>query len=175
MNNNKPTKLAFIDIETTGLNRQKHEIVEIGLILVNRNNLEIIEEWDAKIKPQNLKKADPIALKLIQFSKEKWRYALEPKPALEQFSHKTADTILVAHNICFDRPFLEDSFLKWKVPIKWNYHSLDTISLAYYKLAHNQKLKLSEIARILKIEQKKAHSALDDAKTCYEIFRKLIR
>jgi DNA polymerase III alpha subunit (gram-positive type) len=81
---------------------------------------------------------------------------------------------MVAHNVCFDRPFLEDHMRKWNIPILWDYHSLDTVTLAYYKLKPLDSLKLSEIAKKLKIKQAHHHEALDDALTCFEIFKKLM-
>ena len=42
--------LAFIDIETTGLNMLKHEIIEVGCVLATPE-LEVIEEFELKIKP----------------------------------------------------------------------------------------------------------------------------
>ena len=36
--------LAFIDVETTGLNAMKHEIIELGCVLA-KPDLEIIEEF----------------------------------------------------------------------------------------------------------------------------------
>ena len=35
---------AFVDIETTGLNLIRHEIVEIGCVIADRN-LKVIEEF----------------------------------------------------------------------------------------------------------------------------------
>ena len=171
---NKLPNLAFTDIETTGLNRQKHEIIEIGLLIVKQPELKIIDTWETKIKPLNLKTADPEALKITRYNSKDWALSLQPKPALEAFSKKTKNCILVGHNIAFDRPFLEDHFRRWKVPVRWDYHSLDTITLAFYKLGPGQKLRLSEIAKILKIKQEREHSAMDDARTCYKIFKKLI-
>ena len=44
---------AFIDIETTGLNLEKHEIIEIGCAITTPR-LEVIEEFNLKIKPQKI-------------------------------------------------------------------------------------------------------------------------
>ena len=171
---NKLPILAFTDIETTGLNRQKHEIIEIGLLIAKQPELKIIDTWEAKIKPLNLRAADPAALKLTGYNSKDWELALQPKAALEAFSRKTKNCILVGHNVAFDRPFLEDNFRRWNVPVRWDYHSLDTTTLAYLKLGSKQKLRLSEIAKTLKIKREKEHAAMDDAVTCYKVFKKLI-
>jgi DNA polymerase III epsilon subunit-like protein len=48
---------AFIDIETTGLNLLKNEIIEIGCVLTTQN-LEVIEEFELKIKPERISRAE---------------------------------------------------------------------------------------------------------------------
>lgn len=166
--------LAFIDIETTGLDRQKNEIIEAALVKVQQSDFKVLDIWQTKIKPLNIKTAHPQALIVNGYKKEKWAEAPHPKIALETFSQKTKNCIIVAHNVSFDRPFLEDHFRKWDIPVRWDYHSLDTVTLAYYKLKPLTSLKLSEIAKKLKIEQTHHHEALDDALTCFEIFKKLM-
>ncbi|HLC38761.1 MAG TPA: 3'-5' exonuclease [Patescibacteria group bacterium] len=168
------SKLAFVDIETTGLDRHKHEIIEIGLLIVNPENFEILETWHKRIKPYNLRGADPVALRINHFDPKIWEKASEPRAALEEFSRKTRDSYLVSHNISFDRPFLEDHFRRWQIPVRWHYHSLDTISFAYCKLQDLESLKLSRLAERLGIVQEKEHAALDDVMTCYRVFRKLV-
>ena len=64
--------LAFIDIETTGLNFFKHEIIEIGCVLTTPS-LEVIEEFELKIKPQKIENADPVALKITHYNEEDWK------------------------------------------------------------------------------------------------------
>ena len=171
----KLSHLAFTDIETTGLNRAKHEIIEVALFIVNQPEFEIIETWQAKIKPLHPENIDPIARKMVGYSAKDWKDSLHPKIAFEEYSKKTRDCHLVAHNIYFDRSFLEDNFRKWKVPVLWHYHSLDTVSLAYYKLGPNISFKLSELAKYFGIKQEKHHSAYDDTRVCYEIFKKLVQ
>ena len=47
----KSAPISFIDLEMTGLEGSKHEIVEIGLVKVSQPELEIIEKWEAKVRP----------------------------------------------------------------------------------------------------------------------------
>jgi oligoribonuclease (3'-5' exoribonuclease) len=53
----KNHNLAFIDIETTGLNLINNEIIEIGCVITTPK-LEIIEEFEIKIKPEHIENAD---------------------------------------------------------------------------------------------------------------------
>ena len=69
----KTAPISFIDLEMTGLEGTRHEIVEIGLLKVSQPDLEIIESWDVKVKPQNIAVADPEALKICGYDEEKWK------------------------------------------------------------------------------------------------------
>ncbi len=67
--------LAFVDIETTGLNLIEHEIIEIGCIVTDAS-LNIIKEFELKIKPKHIKTSDPIALKINHYDLEDWKGAV---------------------------------------------------------------------------------------------------
>lgn len=56
--------LAFVDTETTGLDPDRHEIWEVGLILRDGEGAEVEYEWQL---PVDLGKADPVALDIGQF------------------------------------------------------------------------------------------------------------
>ena len=84
----KTHNLAFIDIETTGLNFLKHEIIEIGCV-VTTPNLEIIEEFELKIKPENIENADPVALKVNHYNSSDWEGAMSLEKAINILCKKT--------------------------------------------------------------------------------------
>jgi DNA polymerase-3 subunit epsilon len=85
---------AFIDIETTGLNLLKNEIIEIGCVLTTQN-LEVIEEFELKIKPERIEDADPVALKVNHYSEKDWEAALDYKEAINIFLDKVKECIMV--------------------------------------------------------------------------------
>ena len=62
LNNLKEAPLAFTDLETTGDIFTKHEILEIGLVVVNQKTLEVIDELNLKIKPLYIENVVPAAL-----------------------------------------------------------------------------------------------------------------
>ena len=106
-------KLVFIDIETTGLDFDVHEIIEIGCIIAScekvkgKYKLKKIDEFECKIMPEHLENADEKALKINKFKIEDWGSAIKLEQALELLASKTEDSIMVAHNIVFDYSFLE--------------------------------------------------------------------
>lgn len=176
--------LAFIDTETTGLEVERHEIIDIGCVLVKQvlrenggSSLEIIDELEYKIKPKHIETADPAALLINGYKEADWIFAIDLKKALEILSEKTKDAIMVGHNVAFDYAFLEKAFEDNGVENKMHYHKLDTISIAYARLYDKkdiEKFSLRSLCEYLGIENKNAHTALSDARATFELYKKLL-
>jgi DNA polymerase III subunit epsilon len=174
--------LAFVDTETTGLDSKKHEIIEIGVVIVSQDFsdpsiLNLVEEFDIKIKPERISDADPQALKINHYDPSQWKEAITLSEAMKIFSEKTKDTIMVCHNTPFDASFLSEAFNKTGIKNQMHYHTLDTISIAYAKLSNQKdvdKFSLRVLSEHFGIENKKSHSALSDAKTTFLLYKKLM-
>jgi DNA polymerase-3 subunit epsilon len=168
--------LAFIDIETTGLNILEHEIIEIGCVITD-HKLEVKEAFEIKIKPEHLENADPTALKINHYNEKDWVGAYQAKKALETLLAKVKDCIMVGQNVAFDSGFLEYNFAKNKLKNTMHYHKLDTISIAWAKL-HNEPdidhFSLREMCKLFNITNKNPHSALSDARATYELYKRLM-
>ena len=167
---------AFVDIETTGLNLEKNEIIEIGWVLATPD-LEIIEEFELKIKPERIENADPVALKVNHYNEKGWENAYGLKEAIEMFSEKVKDCIMVGHNVAFDAGFLEYAFNKTQITNTMHYHKLDTISVAWAKLHREPDLEhfsLRELCERFDIKNERAHSALPDARATFLLYKKLM-
>ena len=74
--------LAFVDVETTGLNPDTHEIIELGCVIVSQEGVgsgkpsfKIIGEIDIKIKPEHIENADPVALRVNGYDEVDWVFA----------------------------------------------------------------------------------------------------
>lgn len=175
--------LAFIDIETTGFDREKHEIIELGLVLVKQigeegREFEVISEHEYKIKPEHIETADPQALKVNGYDEAQWIFAMSLTEAMKDFSDKTKDAIFVAHNTTFDYPFIEEAFKKTGVENQMFYPKLDTISMAYAKLHANLKVerfRLQKLCEFFGVENNKAHTALSDARATFEVYKHLMK
>lgn len=84
--------------------------------------------------------------------------------------------MLVGHNLPMDWLFLKKSLTEQGLAPNFYYKGLDTFSLAWQKLRHTGKFRrysLSELAPYFGIDQGQAHRALDDARTTYQVFKKL--
>lgn len=178
--NGKPPRernLAFLDIETTGLNLD-HEIIEIGVLRASQPDFKIIEEFDLKIKPHHLEMADPDALSLVGYNETEWQDAIELKGALEILETKCRGDILIGENFTFDWARLEKAFFENGHPAPaFYYHRMDVKSMIYYKFyndSHVRDFTLSEVCRYLGIERGRLHRGLDDARAIYEVFKKIM-
>ena len=169
--------LAFVDIETTGLNLREHEIIEIGCILTTPA-LKVIEEFELKIKPEYIENADPVALKVNHYNEKDWESALNLEKAMKIFSKKVKDCIMVGHNVAFDAGFLEYAFNKIGIANTLHYHRLDTISIAWAKLHKDpafEHFSLREMCVRFDIKNERAHTALSDARATFELYKKLMK
>ncbi len=171
--------LAFVDIETTGLDYDKGEIIELGVIIarLKDSELTVVDQIDLKITPKHIETADPVALRINGYNEADWIFAVSIEEALKQFVQKTEGAVFVAHNIVFDYGFIDANLKRYGIEAKYHYHKLDTLALAFGVLQNNDdmgKLSLRALCEKYGIENKKAHSAYADAYATYEVFKKLM-
>ena len=180
----RTSDLAFVDIETTGLNSRQHEIIEISVVRVKQTwtpdekpVFEKMFEWSAKIKPEHLELADPIALRINGYIASDWTESISLENALTEFVEKTDGAIMVAHNVAFDSEFINAKLADFKIQNKMHYHRLDTVSLAF-GLLHSApdvgRYSLGELCKYFGIINNRPHSALSDALSDFELFKKLM-
>ncbi len=172
----KKHNLAFIDIETTGIDLIKNEIVEIGCVLTTPA-LKVIEEFELKIKPEHIENANPTALKINHYDSVAWQNAVSLADGMKVFSKKAKDCIMVGQNVAFDSGFLEYAFAKTGIINSMHYHKLDTISIAWAKLNGEPDIKhfsLRELCLRFDIKNEHAHTALSDARATFELYKKLM-
>jgi DNA polymerase III epsilon subunit family exonuclease len=171
--------LAFIDIETTGLDRDTHEIIELAAVITKMKDgeLVVIDQVDFKIQPQHIETAEPQALRINGYNPADWLFAVSLEDAMKEFAKKTDGVVFVAHNITFDYGFIETAFKKTGIEDKMHFYKLDTLSLAFGILHTTDdpgKLSLRVLAEKYGVENKKAHSAFADAYATYEVFKKMM-
>jgi len=180
----KKHDLAFIDLETTGLDPDRHEIIEVGGIIVRQSIspdggriFETIEEFEYKVKPEHLELAEPEALRINGYNDLEWMFAPDLTSVMKILADKTADCIMVGQNVFFDWSFLKKAFEKTGVVNKMHWQRLDLISMVFAKHYHDETLErynLGALARFFGVENAKAHSALADIRTTFEIYKKLL-
>lgn len=170
--------LIFLDLETTGLDVQKHEIIEIGAIRVNSQKpFEIEEELSLKIIPLHIESADKEALKIVGYSDESWQEAIPLEKALQILENFSKQGVMTGFNVSFDWAFLHKAYSCIGKEEPFHYHRLDVLSMAYLQLFNKKNIKkfsLSVICDELKVPRGNKHHALVDAKATYLVFKKLM-
>ncbi len=180
----KESILAFLDTETTGLNPEKHEVIQVGVVLARQiqrvgkgPSIEIIEEIDMKIKPSRIEDAEDEALRINGYNEAEWMFAPDLKPAMEVLAKKLEGAIMVAHNIAFDAPFMDKCFERAGVENTMKRYKLDTISIAFarfYNRDNDIKYSLGYLCDLFGIKNENAHTALADARALYQVYKKMM-
>jgi len=180
----RKNNLAFIDTETTGFGIERHEIIQIGCVIVRQveradkgPEVEVVEEFEIKVKPMRIETADRGALKVNGYNALEWKSAIPIKDALLILIEKARDAIMVGHNVAFDDAFLRKAFEDEGIRNTMHYHKIDTISLAFALLYDNpkvQKFSLQALCEHFGIDNKNAHTALSDARATFELYKRLL-
>jgi len=174
--NLKDRLIALTDLETTGDIFTTHEILEIGLILFRQDSLEIVDTFEAKVKPEHPEIFVPAAIERNGYKKEDWTEARPLKEVLEIYSSKTKDAIFCAYNVSFDWGFMNEAFKKTKVKDLMDYHRIDIMSMAFYKyLDKIESLSMSKVSKLAGIEAEPLpHRALNGAMQGYKLYKALL-
>jgi DNA polymerase III epsilon subunit-like protein len=178
------TRIVFYDLETSGLDRGRHEIIQIGAVAVDRNFREM-GRFERKLK-FNRERASPEALNLNSFDEGLWqRDAIPQEAALRNFCdflREHADVELISkkgkpyrvalgagHNVRgFDQDWIRRACKSYGLFLPMAYRPLDTRELAEWWQWQAQPqgladLKLTTLCAYLGIEIEGAHDALADA------------
>lgn len=165
--------INIIDIETTGLRADYHEIIEIAIIQLDGDK---VEKWSTKLAPKHLERAHPRALEINGYNSKSWRMA----PSFEDVAHiierKLSSGVVMGHNVKFDIGFLNEAlFTVERRPIKLR--QIDTVALAYEHLhpLGLESLSMDSIRAFVGLSTRGAHTALKDAEDVLYLWRLLSR
>lgn len=165
----KPNVYIALDLETTGLDFEHDEIIEVAL--ERFENGEPVESRDFLIKPkQNLRSFISNLTGITDAD-------LSDKPDFASVAGEIraflGDYPIVAHNAQFDTKFLRDSFGKVGVTID-SCPVYDTLVLSRIAFRTVPNHKLETLVSYLDIPRERAHRALPDADACGKLFWKAL-
>ena len=150
---------AVVDVETTGFSPRLHDrVVEIAVVRLSRRG-EPAEEYTTLVNPG--RDVGPTHIHGITPTD------IQGAPAFEEIAGDVGrlleDAILVAHNLRFDRSFLDAEFRR--VAPGWpELPGLCTLELAYQLEPKSASRKLAECCARAGVAHGKSHCALDDAR-----------
>ena len=172
--------LAITDVKTTGLSSRFHEIIDVGLVVVEPDNLEGFEikyVFDYKVKPLHPERATPKAVEINGYNKHDWRDAHSLESIMKLYAELTKDAVFVARNVTFDWSFIEEAFRNTQVENLMDYHRIDLFSLAWAKknkLPGLKRFNLNELCKYFGIpEEPLPHTGINGAMCEWEVLKKL--
>ncbi len=168
--NKYPNTYVVIDLETSGLNPEEHEIIELGAILVKDH--EIIETFSLLVRPYN--EITPMIEELTGISNSMLQNeGIESYLAMQQFIDFLHDLPIVSHNVDFDLSFIRRTCVNCFLPLL-NNRSIDTLALSRRKVKQVVNYKLGTLAAHFGVETMQTHRSLADCEITYKLFEKLI-
>ena len=173
-------RIVFLDMETTGLDAEQNEIVEVCAMQWNGPGA-VGPSFSARIMPRG--ECDPRAAAVNGFDRGKWANSgAEPYSAaiVGQLAALLDGAIVAGANPAFDRAFVAAEARRLGFdPPRWSHRNLDVQSLAVPLLVRGdiRSTKQTDIAEFLGIDTREAHSASGDvviAIKIWEAFLELI-
>tara|TARA_B100000925_G_scaffold291622_1_gene280414 strand:- start:195 stop:1502 length:1308 start_codon:yes stop_codon:yes gene_type:complete len=158
-------KFCIFDLETTGGNQDRDEIIEIGIALVE--NFQITSEKNFLLKPKV--KIPEFIQKLTSISNEDVKGCPKIEEVIDEIISMMEGRILVAHNTSFDVPFF-NSVLRRLGKKELENKSICTNLMSKYLIPNLLNTNLSYMSNLLKVKHGNAHRALDDARATAKIF-----
>lgn len=168
--------LAFTDIETTGLRVGYHEILEIGLVVVDQATLAVKDEWEIKVAPSHPERAMPSSLAINGYHEDQWADAPSLTEAIGEYAKRVQGGLLAGWNVRFDAAFLSLAFSECEMDIykAMDYHAFDVMPLALEALRENRppRFSLNGVAAHLGLPQEPTiHRALNGAHQAFEVYK----
>ena len=165
-----PDTVVSFDVETTGLNPQKDEIIEIGAIRYHKGKE--VNRFESLIKPKN-----PIPFfiaELTGITNDMVKDAPPLRKAIKNFIGWLGKDTIIGWNVGFDINFLTNSVLKtmkWPSSLENNY--IDVMQWAkklYPEMSH---YKLDNMREKFDIKNTTSHRACADAEDAYKCYLKI--
>lgn len=172
-------KITVTDVETSGLDADLNEILEIGLVVFDDQTFEILDTLSVKVIPEHPEICHPKAYEVNGYTPDKWTDAVPLSTAIKIYVEKISDTYFCAHNTTFDYSFIKKALDKNGIVAEdmIDKHKVDIFTLAWSKIPHDKmsKWSLKTICEYLEIPPEPLpHRALNDAMSAYEVYKKLM-
>ena len=149
-----------LDLETTGLTPERDQIIEVGVVKFAGQR--VLDTFSSFVNPNQ-----SIPFQVTQLTGIHDKDVTQAPtidlllPTISQF---IGDSIILGHNVGFDRAFLASAGLRLRN------RSIDTFELANIVFPHATRYSLTALANDLGVTLTSAHRALDDANATRQVF-----
>jgi len=159
----KNIKYAVVDIETTGLDCYKHEIIEIAIVTES-------ERYHVKVRPERLEYADSKALEINGYNPKDWSGAIRGCDVAMKTARILEGCTIIGHNPSFDMGFLRELWDLYNCNPYIDRRYIDTVVLAREHLPFCRSYSLDSIRLYLGWSKIGSHSALVDCEDTERLF-----
>lgn len=171
--------MLIIDLETTGLSRWRHEIIEIAILPVDIRTMEQCGDmYHRKVKPVKLKTADPKALEINGYTPEGWKDAIDLDDMLLEIQPILKNKGMFAGaNPQFDYGFLEYAYKEHSIKFPYmerRMFDVATLALPLLAMGYIESVSMSKLCEYFEIERVAAHTADGDVRDTLAVMRKLM-
>ena len=160
------TYVAF-DLETTGLNVENDNIIEIGALKVQDGK--VVERFMEFLKPDE--PISPMITGITGITNEMVKDARNTEDIICDFVSFCEDHVLVGHNIMFDYKFMKMAAASFKYPFEKT--GVDTLKVARKLLTGLENKKLETLCAHYHYVNQAAHRAYDDALATAVVFEQM--
>lgn len=158
--------IAF-DLETTGLNPQENEIIEIGALKVR--NGKVTERFMEFIRP-----SAPLSSAITSLTGITDEMVADARPrcsVIADFLDFCEEDILIGHNVIFDYSFMKCSAAAENMPFEKS--GIDTLKIAQKVHKDLPSKSLGSLCDYYQIENRAAHRAYHDALATAKLYQTL--
>lgn len=181
--------ILLIDLEFSGLNPEKHEVLQLAGVLLDKKTLKEKKFFNSYIKPSPglWKHRDMESMEVNKISEITLKNAPPLTKVIRAFDKKFGHNVIMAAYVGFnDKRFLMKAYEKAKVKWQFDYHYFDLWGLFYALLAKKNQLNskkdfagfgMESLIKKLKIniDENNLHDALVDCRTEAEVLRRILK
>lgn len=163
-----PNNYVVFDIETTGLDPEFDEIIEIGAVKI-KDGIKI-DTFNSLIKPEY--EIDEFITELTGITNGMVENAPSIDEVLPKFMDFIRDYIIIGHNVNFDINFIYDNLEELNIPPITN-DFVDTLRISRRLIPELKHHKLSDLANYFNIDTNGSHRSLKDVEITLEVLKNL--
>lgn len=158
------SKLAFVDLETTGSTAQHDRITEIGIVLVDENG---VSEWSSLIDPE--RPIPPMIQSLTGISNAMVAGAPRFREVAAEVAQRLEGRLFIAHNARFDEGFLRGEFER--LGMAFRPEVLCTVRLSRKLYPQHPRHNLDSLIQRHALSVSARHRALGDAQLLWQFWQ----
>ena len=177
--------ILLIDVEASGLDLEKHELIQLAAVLLDKKTLKEKATFNSFIRPTKWKNRQPEAMAVNKITLDMVQDAPVVGKVIKEFKTMFApeQVILANYGGVLDITFLRQAFSKAKVSFTYDYHIFNLWGLFYAYLAKHGKFTnkkkfpgfgLEDFIKQFKLPDQ-THDALDDCRVEAEILRRVMK